>query len=143
MIITFVEEIMVKYGLEKELIENDAVLKDKLSQAKDAQERVFFKFTYSKEIDNYEKQNIPIDIPSVRLREVIEKLIDKKITIDNLPTVIQENLKISPETSKKISEEILNNDEIMNELNSNETIPAEEQKEEPKKTKSIGYELLK
>lgn len=146
MIIIFIEELMIKYGLEKELIENDVDLKSKLSQAKDIQERVFLKFTHSKEIENYEKQNIPINIPSVNLRKIIEKLINKKLPVDDLPSAIQENLKISPEMSKKISFDILNNSEIMNELNSNINAPVEKQaekNEEPKKTKSIGYELLK
>ncbi|MFA5729804.1 MAG: hypothetical protein WC938_01030 [Candidatus Paceibacterota bacterium] len=150
-ILFFIEEIIIKYDLEKDLIENDSELKDALSKAEDIPERVFFKFIFSNKIANYEKQELPLDIPSMKLKKIIEDLINKKESLSNLPTLIQENLKISPEISNKIAEEIRANKELMDEINSTK-IPEENndiedniesQKEEPKKTKSIGYELLK
>lgn len=148
-ILFFIEEIMIKYGLEKELIDNDANLKDMLSRSKDIRDRVFFKFLYSEKIYNYEKNGIPLDIPSIKLKKIIEDLIDKKISLNNLPKLIQDNLNISPEISKKITEEIEKNKEITDEMSTikadkeEDDITEETIEEETKKTKSIGYELLK
>jgi hypothetical protein len=149
-LLSFIEEIVVKYDLEKDLIENDADLKNVLSKAKDMSDRVFLKFIYSNKIANYEKQNLILDIPSMRLKNIINNLIDKKISINDLPALIQQDLKISPEISEKITEDIKNNKEIIEEINNQKPInendfsPEKSEKDTPKtSTKSIGYELLK
>ena len=142
----FVEEIMVKYGLEKDLIENDADLKKMLSEVKDIPERVFIKFFFSNKIENYEKQGLPVDIPSIKLKGIIERLIDKKISLKDLPNIIQDELRITLEISEKISRDIEKNKEIVDEINTANPLPEKSSEEEkvidvPKK--SIGLELLK
>lgn len=149
-LLSLIEEIVVKYDLEKDLIENDANLKNALSKAKDMSDRVFLKFTYSTRIADYEEQNLPLDIPSIKLKNIINNLINKKISINELPKLIQQDLKISPEVSDKIAGDIKNNKEIIEEINTTEPTKENNLSEEKLEkdthkttTKSIGYELLK
>jgi hypothetical protein len=149
-ILSFIEKIIIEYDLEKEFIDNDADLKNVLSKAEDISDRVFLKFLYSSKITNYEKQNLPLDVPSMKLKGIIENLINKKISPNELSSVIEKNLEISKDVSEKIAKEINENKEIIEEINSikpsqEENHPIEDdQKEVPKNnTKSIGFELLK
>ncbi|HNY36233.1 MAG TPA: hypothetical protein PLD14_00945 [Candidatus Pacearchaeota archaeon] len=148
-ILPFVEELVDKYELEKDIIENDEILKNKLSGVNDYSERVFIKFLYSDELKNSIINDIPLNTPFAKIKKIIDGLINKKIDKDNLSLTLQKELVISPEISEKISEDILGNEDIMNEVIAVKIIENEEegedgQKIEPKKTtKSIGYELLK
>ena len=146
-ILSIVEEIMVKYDLEKDIIENDATLKNKLSGIKNYSERIFIKYLYSEKINNFIQKNLTPDIPSVKLREIVEELIDKKISFGDLPNIIEKRLKISPDISKKISVDLEGNKEIATEMARVKEFDNDDEKKEPEKkeknTKSIGYELLK
>jgi hypothetical protein len=149
-ILSFIEEIMVKYDLEKEFIENDTVLKNKLLSAKNLSERVLFKFFYSNKIINYRKQGLPLDIPSMKLKYIIDDLIDQKIFLKDTPLLIEKDLEVSSEIAKKIAEEIEKNKELIDEINTikpaeieSDSAEKELLKTEKNSTKSIGYELLK
>ncbi|MFZ3057559.1 MAG: hypothetical protein WA092_00785 [Minisyncoccales bacterium] len=148
-ILPFVEELVVKYELEKNTIENDEILKNKLSGVSNYSERVFIKFLYSDELKNSIINDIPLNTPFAKIKKIIDGLINKKIGKDNLSLTLQKELVISPEISEKIAEDILGNKDIMNEVIAVKIIENEKegedgQKIKPKKTtKSIGYELLK
>ncbi|MFA5086235.1 MAG: hypothetical protein WC468_01380 [Candidatus Paceibacterota bacterium] len=147
-IISFVEEVVTKYDLEKNIIEDDIDLKNELSDADNYSERAFIKYLYSKKLEAFEEGNITPNTPSEKLRGIIEKLIDKKISVNDLPTAVQESLRISAETANKIVEDISKNkglnDEIAASVKTKESESPEEKPDEEKKgTKSIGSELLK
>ncbi len=146
----FIEGLIVKYGLERELIENDPVLKEKLSGIEDYSDRVFIKFLYGEQLKNSIIKNIDIETPFTILKKIVDELISKKITTGELPQVLRERLKITSDMAGKIAEDITRNEEVISEMASikipektadENTKNLEERPE--KNTKSIGYELLK
>ncbi len=106
-ILNLLEEIVDRYNLEENLIENDSRLKEKLSLAKTPEEKRVFKFLYSKKINEYIKLKKPLEeiSTSIALKKIIKKLINKKISFEESEKEIKKTLpnqKIAEEVSKHI-----------------------------------------
>jgi len=153
-ILSFIEDIVLQHGLEKKLIAEDLLLKKKIEETADRSEWPIIKIFYGEKIRERMAKGEKVEdiLPSAKLKNIIYDLIEKKLSYDNLPTLIEKELKISTEISKKISESIEKSQEIKNaplseeiielENNDSEDTP-EKNTEDDIKKKSIGYELLK
>lgn len=153
-IISFIEEVMMTYGLEDGLINEDLLLKKKLSEVNSLSERASLKLLFGEKIKDQQKMGKSLEdiLPSMKLKRILEKLIDKKISYSDLPNIIKIDLVVDDTIAKKISDSIKNsqkiNDAVNNQITNDELI--EEEIEEPEEVvglsntkKSIGGELLK
>lgn len=153
-IVYFIEEIVLEYDLEKDFIEGDVLLKEKMAGVTDLAERISTKLLYSQVIDNYINNDKPLDevSASFKIKKIIEQLINKKISFDDLNTLLSQSIKASPEIIKSVEEKIRTNTSIK-ELMDNEAeidkenkeivIDTEENLKKNTNTKSIGNILLK
>ncbi|MFA5714158.1 MAG: hypothetical protein WC998_00275 [Candidatus Paceibacterota bacterium] len=152
--ISFIEEIMIKYGLEDKLIENDALLKNKISGVEDLSERAVLKLLFGEKIKEQEMAGKSLEdiLPSMRLKRILEKLVDKKISYKDLPGLIKSGLSTDQSMTDEIVKLIENNTELHAAINKpvenkivEEEITEEEsaQKIITENKKSIGNELLK
>lgn len=153
-IISFIEEIMMKYGLEDDLIKGDSLLEEELSEVKNLYERFALKFVFGKKINEQKRAGKSLEdiLPSMRLKRILEKLINKKISYKDLPDLIKKDLHSDQATAEKISKLIEENKEIANILNGlivEENVEGDdeaveiEKKESLESKKSIGSEFLK
>jgi|GEM_PF-2159800 len=152
-IISYIEEIMIKYGFENSLIENDLLLKKKLDEVKNLSERASLKLIFGEKIKDQQRSGKSLEdiLPSMRMKRILEKLINKKVSYDDLQALIKEALNTDGATAKEISESIKKNPEIAEVINNQATeSDKDEDFEEEFETgpnkegkKSIGSELLK
>lgn len=149
-IIYFIESIVLEYDLEKDFIEGDDLLKKKLSGVNDLAERISNKLLFSKTINDYIKNNKPLEeiLASFKIKKIIEELINNKISFDDLNALLSQSIKTSPEITQSIVEKIKINP-LIKELMSSEVgeseelIDGEENSKKNTNTKSIGNILLK
>lgn len=152
-ILSFIEEIMIKYGSENYLIEDDPLLKNKLSETKDLSERTVIKLIFGKKIKEQKMAGKSLEdiLPSMRLKRILEELVNKKLSFKDLPELIKKELHTEQLIADEIEKLIENNAEIINLINNpivSENIEEELEDESTKKInteniKSIGSELLK
>lgn len=149
-IIYFIEGIVLEYNLEKDFIEEDVLLKKKLSGVDDLAERISNKLLFSKTINDYIKNNKPLEeiLVSFRIKKIIEQLINNRISFDDLNALLSQNIKVSPEVIQSITEKIKKNPSIKELIDSKigeteELISNEEDSKKNTNTKSIGNILLK
>lgn len=147
----FIEDIVLKYNLEKDFIEKDVLLKKKLDGITNPAERISLKFLYSQEIGQYIENNKPLEeiLTSVKIKKIVEQLINKKIEFGDISSLLSQNIKAEPEIIKSIEEEIKNNPKIKEAIEGEPTPILEENYNEEQdlnkktNTKSIGNMLLK
>lgn len=106
----FVESLVYKYRLEDELINGG--LSQQLNGFQPA-ENYLFERASLKLISN----NIRPFLQTSILQGILTNLINKKINFVDLPSIVQNKLKVSPEIAEKISEEIKNNSLVLKEIN--------------------------
>lgn len=152
--IFFIEDVVSKYELEKDLIENDQPLKEKILKSKSPAERLALKFSYSKLINDNVKRGIPLKdfLPSIKLINILDGFLNKKFALSELSSLIAKELKISLEKAQAISEYIKKNqekikediDEVRIDAASNDITDIKNLDEVSiKNKKGIGYEFLK
>lgn len=151
-ILSFIEEVVIQFDLEKDLTGDDLLLKKKLEETTDKSEWPVLKVFYGEKIRERlsKKEKIEDILPSAKLKNIIDDLTEKKTSYNDLPAIIEKGLKLSPEVSKEISKLIEKNSAIKNAPSEKENVESDtsaltdfsENPEELKK-KSIGYELLK
>lgn len=139
-ILIFLADIIVKYSLEKDLV--DETFNDlRNSQTLERSFALFFNDIIEKRMERGEK--IEDFNPIVKLRLIIDSLINNKISYESLPSLIEKNLNISPKIANEIFLLIKENEDIK-ELRDGlvfDNMPPGEDNRIDKK--SIGYELLK
>jgi len=104
--LNFIENIVVRHGLEKDLVENDPVLEKNLQSAESPEERRVAKFLHSQKIKECLALKRPIEevSASVAIVKIIEKLINKEITFNDLGEILKsalEKLNIDPSHKKQ------------------------------------------
>jgi len=150
--ISYIEKVMIGHGLEDSLIENDLLLKKKLSEVKNLYERPAIKLIFGEKIIEQKDAGKTFEeiLPSVRLKRILEKLIDKKMSFKDLSVVIENDLGTDKSTAEEISKSIEKNigligpaeEQIFNQ--NEEDAPQEADRKKPAENKkSIGNELLK
>lgn len=109
-ILDLIEDIVVQYNLEENLTIDDPKLKEKLSSAKTLQERRVFKFLYSKKFKEYIQSKKPLEEISafIKLKKIIESLINKKLSFGDAKNKIKEVLP-NQSSAEEISSSIINN----------------------------------
>lgn len=150
-IMLFIESVVFEYNLEKDFIDGDVLLKEKMSDVTDLAERISNKFLYSQQIISHLKNDRPLEeiLVSFKIKKIIEQLVNKIITFEDLHLLLSQSIKASPEIIKSIEEKIKVNPQIKNAIESEieglaeEKIDDEEVVNEKTNTKSIGNILLK
>jgi len=117
----FIEKIVTKFRLEENFINSNIQLKkeldeiEKLDKMEDPnnlidkmERRVALKFL----LNNGQSFE-----PSKILRQIIEDLINNKIEYEDLPSLIEKNIKTSKEIAELISQDIKNNELVIKEKN--------------------------
>ena len=139
-ILIFLADIIVKYNLEKELV--DETFNDiKESQTIERSFALFFNDIIEERVERGEK--IEDFNPIVKLRLIIDSLINNKISYESLPSLIEKDLNISSEIANEIFLSIKENEdikELRDGLVFDNMSPGEDNCIDKK---SIGYELLK
>jgi hypothetical protein len=150
-ILSFVEDIVSEYDLEKDILANDPALAKAIDEADDRADIPVIKILYSQKVKERLDSGMPIEdvLPSIKLTAIIDSLIKKSLSYDVLPEVIKKKLEVDSAISEKISDQIKNNAEILKERNAS----AEEKGDTEnlssvgerigENKKSIGYQLLK
>lgn len=153
--LSFVEGIISAYKLEEDLLENDLLLKEKIEETDNLSDLPIIKILYSEKVKERLEKGVSLEevLPSIKLKNILNKLIDKEIDYEELPKIIGEKLEVDESIAKKISDTIKKSPEISKERNTPITEKATEESNEPKKIpiekqnidneKSIGYQLLK
>ena len=152
-ILSLIEEIMIKYGLEDSLIENDLLLKKQLSEAEDLSYRFTMKLIFGEKIKEQKMAGKSLEeiLPSMRLKRIIESLADKKVSYEDLPKLIKKDLGVDDIKANEISEAIKNNTDVIKLINQ-PIVETLDEKEEDNSTeekidttnkKSIANVLLK
>lgn len=118
----FIEDIIARYELEKTLFEGDPVLEKKLQTAKSLEEKRVIRFLNSQKIKDCLELKKPLEEVSafVAIAKLIEKLINKEITFNDLDKRLEsalEKLNIRPKTIEEVSQIIKNNERIIKETN--------------------------
>jgi len=143
-ILIFLGDIILKYNLEKDIIDesyNSIDDSDKLEKTL----ALIFNDKVNGKVNNGERME---DFnPLIRLRLIIDDLINNQISYENLPKIIKEKLGVSDEEANSIYLSIKENKEIekirCNDFVKEDLDQKRENKEEKLEKKSIGYELLK
>jgi len=142
-IISFLGEIILTYRLEKEIIDKSFNYLENSNKLEKALS-LFFNDRVMERIDRGEN---PEDFhPLLRLRLIIDDLINNNISYEDLPLLIKEKLGVSLLIANEISSSIEDNEDIKKLRNEEDTEEKEEyldSKEATIKEKTIGYELLK
>lgn len=142
-IISFLGEIILTYRLEKEIIDKSFNYLENSNKLEKALS-LFFNDRVMERIDRGEN---PEDFhPLLRLRLIIDDLINNNISYEDLPLLIKEKLGVSLLIANEISSSIEDNEDIKKLRNEEDTEEKEEyldSKEAMVKEKTIGYELLK
>lgn len=149
-IILFIESIILKYDLEKDFIESDILLKEKMSGLTDLTKRISNKLLYSQQVKGYVLSNKSLEdiLASFKIKNIIERLINKDAKYEELNSLLSQSLKTSPDIIKSIEESIKNNQQVKEaieaEANPIENLEKEEENLNKKtNTNSIGNILLK
>ncbi len=145
----FIEELVAQYDLEKNLTENDPLLKTKLESAKTPEERRVIKFLKSQKIKECLELKKPLEEVSaaVAIAKAVEKLINKEITFNELKEELTSSLKklnINPKTIDEVAKKIADNENIEKDMTIEEKIEEEEYslEEEEETPKGIAQELM-
>jgi len=152
-VLSFIEEIVSKYELEKDLIEGDLLLKKKIQETTDISEIPIVKILYSEKVKERLDSGIPLEevIPSIKLKNIINQIIKKEISYGELSKIIEEKLKIDKTVAEEISNLIQKNKEISQEMltySPKQQTEADDPEEETVKNpsaenkKTIGHQLL-
>jgi hypothetical protein len=138
--LNFIENIVVRYGLEKNLIEGDPALEKKLQLAESPEERRVTKFLQSQKIKECFALKKPVEemSASVAIAKLTEKLINKEIAFDDFGGLLKsalENLNIDSKTIGEVAKIIENDKNVIEDLAKDdaedypeEEIPSPEQK---------------
>lgn len=110
----FVEDLIDKYGLEDFLLEDDPEFASRFDKNSTPEEKVSAKFLFSKKINESLDNNVPLSeiLPSEKLLDIVEELINQEINYEDLPSIIKEDLGVSDEIATNIAQEITNNKKI-------------------------------
>jgi hypothetical protein len=144
-----IEQLVLEYGLEKELIEKDPILKEKLGSSDDLANRIFTKLLFSKEAKKAMADKKPLSGVFVHsaICKIVKNILNNKINPSQLSLIMQNELKIPSEISNQISQKILASQFFKNDLSeiTDEEDYAEKQTKysQNKSTqKGIGQELI-
>lgn len=108
-IFEFVEKLVQKYELEKD-IDNEEEVKKRLKGAKTSLVRLGIKFLFSKKLkDLLEKEGNLESLPSKKLERCIESLIKKEISLKDFNFLLQKELNLSKEKTERLNKDIENN----------------------------------
>lgn len=136
-------ELTDKYKLEKE-IEEEREVKERLKRVEDPLVREGIKFLYSKEFVKKIRSGGSLDelTPFRKLRKIIGELSKNKISLEELPLILQQRLDISSKTSKELTKDIEKRLSFL----IKESPPEAEKKEPPKileekKASSVSKEV--
>lgn len=142
-IISFLGEIILAYRLEKEIIDKSFNYLENSNKL----EKALSLFFNDRVMERIDKGENPEDFhPLLRLRLIIDDLINNNISYEDLPLLIKEKLGVSLLIANEISSSIEDNEDIKKLRNEEDTEEIEEyldSKEATIKEKTIGYELLK
>jgi len=142
-IISFLGEIILTYRLEKEIIDKSFNYLENSNKL----EKALSLFFNDRVMERIDKGENPEDFhPLLRLRLIIDDLINNNISYEDLPLLIKEKLGVSLLIANEISSSIEDNEDIKKLRNEEDTEEIEEyldSKEAMVKEKTIGYELLK
>lgn len=145
----FIEELVMQYDLEKNLLENDPLLAARIKLAKTPEERRVIKFLQSKKIKECLDFKKPLEevSASVAIAKVVEKLINKEIAIDDLEKELKlslEKLNVEQKTIEEIAKKIANNENVIKDMITEENIEEDEYfpEEQEEKPKGIAQELM-
>jgi hypothetical protein len=118
-ILSFIEEIMIKYNLEDDLVKDDFALQKQLSDKPDLSYRSVLKLLFGTKIKELRMAGKSLEeiLPSVRLKTIIESLINKKSSYNELPGLIKKDLNLDDEKTNEIVGAIKNNIEIIKLIN--------------------------
>ncbi len=113
-----IEKIIIDCGLEDEFIKKDLILKEKLENAKDLEDRIALKIFFSKEIQAAFNNKKPLSdvLASFAISEGLRKILNKKLDSTQFPIFLQNKLKINFELANKISDKILNSESFKKDL---------------------------
>jgi hypothetical protein len=111
----FIEDIALMYGLDDAFIEEDPLLKETLGPITDPAERITIKLLYSKRIEECLKAKQPLEtfVPSAMLGRIIENLINKDISIEELKEAIENRLRLPPSSAREIAQKISENEKVL------------------------------
>jgi hypothetical protein len=104
----FIEQIVVDFGLENDLIENDPTLKQALAKSKNLSSRIATKLFYSKKVKEAFESQKPISdvLVSAAISKITKDILNKEIDASQFSSVLQDKLKISTEVAEEISKKI-------------------------------------
>ncbi len=147
--LNFIEELVVQYDLEKNLVENDPLLKEWLESATTPEKKRVVKFLKSKKIKEYLALKKPLEeiSASIAIAKVVEKLINKEITFDELEKELKLSLgklNINQKIIEEIAKRIADNENVIKDM-TEENIEEEEEyfpEEQKEKQKGIAQELM-
>ncbi|MDD5696501.1 MAG: hypothetical protein PHO90_00815 [Candidatus Pacebacteria bacterium] len=113
----FIENLVLKYGIEDDFINRDPVLKQNLELVSDPEERLFIKALYSQEIKDCLNTNRPLEevLASVTIKKLIEKFINKEIGLGDIEKSLEQKLNLSANTAKEIAKSIIENQQVIKE----------------------------
>lgn len=126
----FVEDLIDRYGLENFLLEDDPEFASHFDKNSSPEEKISTKFLFSKKINEYLENNMSLWdlLPSEKLLDIVEELINQEINYEDLPIIIKEDLGVSDEIATNIAQEVTNNKKI-NEDRVNEFVREDFEKE--------------
>jgi|GEM_PF-6242080 len=102
--LSFIESIIEKYELEKE-IENEEEVKKRLEKVDDFLTRAGIKFIFSKKIGELIEKKSLKELPSFKLKELIKELGEGRVSDEEISNVIEKRLKVSQKISKQIAKD--------------------------------------
>ena len=103
--LSFIEEIVEKYGLEKNIEEEEEV-KERMKKTENFLEKIGIKFLFSKQITKMLEEGTIENLPSIKLRKIIEKIQKGELSEKELDSILEQNLNIPLITAIKIGKDI-------------------------------------
>jgi len=103
--LSFIEEIVEKYGLEKNIEEEEEV-KERMKKTENFLEKIGIKFLFSKQITKMLEEGTIGNLPSIKLRKTIEKIQKGELSEKELDSILEQNLNIPLITAIKIGKDI-------------------------------------
>jgi hypothetical protein len=139
-ILSFLGEIILTYKLEKGIIDK----KFDYSKNSNKLESAFSLFYNDEVMKRIDERKDPADFcPIIKLKLIIDKLINNEIFYEDLSFLIKDEFEVSLLLASEISSSIKNNKDIKNLKDSEDKEEYLEENESSFKEKTIGYELLK
>ena len=139
-IIPFLGEIVLKNKLEKDIVDDSFDYSEKTTLLEKTLSMIFNDVVI-KRMKNGER--IAQFHPFVKLRNIVDKLINNLITYEDVNPLLKEEFGFSEEKAEEISLLIKNNKDIKELIEKEDTEIIQPDIEEKVSPKSIGYELLR